>query len=304
MSAAARWFGEAAGDELTIFERSQAGRRAFVAPPLDVPDRSLDELLPERLRRAEPPRLPEVSEPELVRHYNRLSKRNFDLDTGFYPLGSCTMKHNPKLHERVAALDGHARLHPLQDPCRAQGALELMWRLQEALAEIAGLPYVSLQPSAGSHGELAGVLLTRAYHEDRGERRTKVLTPDNAHGTNPATVTMAGCEVVKVETDARGNVDINSIEIVRSTHENWDGTGYPDGLAGDAIPLSARIIGACDAYSAMTSDRPYRAARTQEDAIGELRRCAGRQFDPSVVDHLCDVLATESEPAADMLTHG
>jgi glycine dehydrogenase subunit 2 len=201
----------AADDQLTIYERSRPGRRAFVAPALDVPERPLDQLLPARLRRAEGPRLPEVSEPEIVRHYNRLSKRNFDLDTGFYPLGSCTMKHNPKLHERVAALDGHAKLHPLQDPRRAQGALELMWRLQEALAEIAGLPHVSLQPSAGSHGELAGVLLTRAFHEDRGETRTKVLTPDTAHGTNPATVTMAGYEVVKVGTDANGNVDLDDL---------------------------------------------------------------------------------------------
>jgi glycine dehydrogenase subunit 2 len=200
-----------AEDQLTIYERSKPGRRAFVAPALDVPEHPLDELIPGRLRRAETPHLPEVSEPEIVRHYNRLSKRNFDLDTGFYPLGSCTMKHNPKLHERVAALDGHARLHPLQDPRRAQGALELMWRLQESLAEIAGLPHVSLQPSAGSHGELAGVLLTRAFHEDRGETRTKVLTPDTAHGTNPATVTMAGYEVVKVGTDAQGNVDLDDL---------------------------------------------------------------------------------------------
>jgi glycine dehydrogenase subunit 2 len=201
----------AADDELTIYERSKPGRRAFVAPALDVPERPLDELLPGGLRRSEPPRLPEVSEPEIVRHYNRLSRRNFDLDTGFYPLGSCTMKHNPKLHERVAALPGHAKLHPLQDPRRAQGALELMWRLQGALGEIAGLPHVSLQPSAGSHGELAGVLLTRAYHEDRGEHRHKVLTPDTAHGTNPATVTMAGYEVVKVGTDAHGNVDLDDL---------------------------------------------------------------------------------------------
>jgi glycine dehydrogenase subunit 2 len=182
-----------------------------VAPELDVPERPLDELLPAALRRSQPPRLPEVAEPEIVRHYNRLSKRNFDLDTGFYPLGSCTMKHNPKLHERVAALPGNAALHPLQDPTRAQGALELMFRLQEALGEIAGLPHVSLQPSAGSHGELAGVLLTRALHEDNGEQRTKVLTPDTAHGTNPATVTMAGYEVVKVGTDDHGNVDLEDL---------------------------------------------------------------------------------------------
>jgi glycine dehydrogenase subunit 2 len=201
----------AADDELTIYERSKPGRRAFVPPTLDVPERAVDELLPPALRRAEPPGLPEVAEPEIVRHYNRLSKRNFDLDTGFYPLGSCTMKHNPKLHERVAALPGHAKLHPLQDPPHAQGALELMWRLQTALGEIAGLPHVSLQPSAGSHGELLGVLLTRALHEDHGEQRTKVLTPDNAHGTNPATVTMAGYELVKVATDAAGNVDLDDL---------------------------------------------------------------------------------------------
>jgi len=200
-----------ADDELTIYERSKPGRRAFVAPALDVPERPLEQLLPQALRREQPPRLPEVAEPEIVRHFNRLSKRNFDLDTGFYPLGSCTMKHNPKLHERIAALPGHARLHPLQDPAHAQGALELMWRLQDALGEIAGLPQVSLQPSAGSHGELAGVLLTRAFHEDRGEHRTKVLTPDTAHGTNPATVTMAGYEVVKVGTDEHGNVDVEDL---------------------------------------------------------------------------------------------
>src|SRR5947209_12069220 len=162
-------FTAAADDELTIFERSRPGRRAFVAPALDVPEKPLDELIPAELRREQGPRLPEVAEPEIVRHYNRLSKRNFDLDTGFYPLGSCTMKHNPKLHERIAALPGHARLHPLQSDSHAQGALELMWRLQEALGQIAGLPHVSLHPSAGSHGSLAVVLLTRAYHEDSGE---------------------------------------------------------------------------------------------------------------------------------------
>ncbi|HEV7585064.1 MAG TPA: aminomethyl-transferring glycine dehydrogenase subunit GcvPB [Solirubrobacteraceae bacterium] len=195
----------------TIFEKGAPGRRAFLAPGLDVPAADADELLPARFRRAEPPRLPEVSEPEIVRHYVGLSKRNFDLDSGFYPLGSCTMKHNPRLHERVAALPGHARLHPLQDPERSQGALELMWNLQQALSEISGLPHVSLQPSAGSHGELAGVLLSRAYHEDRGEARHKVLTPDTSHGTNPATVTMAGLEVVKLETNADGGIDIDDL---------------------------------------------------------------------------------------------
>ncbi len=195
----------------TIFQKGAPGRRAFVCPDVDVPLVDVGELLPERFRRSQAPCLPEVSEPEIVRHYVGISKRNFDLDSGFYPLGSCTMKHNPRLHERVAALPGHARLHPLQDPERAQGALELMWSLQGALSEISGLPHVSLQPSAGSHGELAGVLLTRAYHEDRGEIRHKVLTPDTAHGTNPATVSMAGFELVKLATNADGGVDVDDL---------------------------------------------------------------------------------------------
>jgi glycine dehydrogenase subunit 2 len=175
-----------------------------------VDARPLEELLPERFRRTEPPRLPEISEPEIVRHYNRLSKRNFDLDTGFYPLGSCTMKHNPKLHERVAALPGNARLHPAQSPERAQGALALMYELQVASGDRGHASRL-----AAAVGRLArrarGVLLTRAYHEDRGEHRTKVLTPDTAHGTNPATVTMAGYEVVKVGTNADGGVDVEDL---------------------------------------------------------------------------------------------
>ncbi len=195
----------------TIFEKSKPGRRAAALPEAEVPEPALSELIPERLLRVEPPRLPEVSEPEIVRHYNRLSRRNFDLDTGFYPLGSCTMKHNPRLNERVAALPGHARLHPAQDPRRAQGALELMWLLQQSLAEICGLPHVSLQPSAGSQGELAGLLLTRAYHDERGESRPRVLAPDTSHGTNPASVTMAGFEVVKVATNQRGGVEMDDL---------------------------------------------------------------------------------------------
>jgi glycine dehydrogenase subunit 2 len=194
----------------TIFQRGAVGRRAFVCPALDVPAVAAADVLPARLLRSEPPRLPEVSEPEIVRHYVGLSKRNFDLDSGFYPLGSCTMKHNPRVHERVAALPGHARLHPLQDPERAQGALELMWRLERALATLAGLPHVSLQPSAGSHGELAGALLTRAFHEDRGQRRNKVLIPDTAHGTNPATVAMAGLQTVTIQTNS-GGVDLEDL---------------------------------------------------------------------------------------------
>src|SRR3954466_14482070 len=201
----------------TIYEKSKTGRRAAVLPDAGVPETPIEDLIPSNLLRSEPPNLPEIAEPEIVRHYNRLSRRNFDLDSGFSPLGSCTMKHNPRLNERVAALPGHARLHPAQDPRRAQGALELMYELQQALAEIAGLPHVSLQPSAGSHGELAGVLLTRAYHADRGEQRTKVLTPDSAHGTNPATVTMAGPQAVKVGTNEDGGVDLADLRAKADT---------------------------------------------------------------------------------------
>jgi glycine dehydrogenase subunit 2 len=190
-----------------IFEKSRAGRRAssLPRPDLPVPD------APEELRRQHAPRLPEISEPELVRHFTALADRTFGVDTGFYPLGSCTMKHNPRVNERVVSLPGFRDLHPLQDEEGAQGALEVMWRLQEILAEICGLDAVSLQPAAGSQGELTGLLLMRAYFADLGEERTTVITADTAHGTNPASVTMAGYQLQKVETDARGNLDLDDL---------------------------------------------------------------------------------------------
>jgi glycine dehydrogenase subunit 2 len=164
--------------------------------------------VPAELRRARPPRLPELAEPATLRHFTELSTRNFGIDTGFYPLGSCTMKYNPRVNERVAALPGFRDLHPLQEEEGAQGALELEWRLQEILAEVTGLDGVSLQPAAGSQGELTGLMLMRAYFADRGEERDTVITADTAHGTNPASVTMAGYRLEKVETDERGNVDV------------------------------------------------------------------------------------------------
>jgi glycine dehydrogenase subunit 2 len=196
--------GRAWPDAPLLFERSRAGRRAGrpPRPELPVPE------LPESLARSAPPRLPEVSEPELVRHFTTLADRTFGVDTGFYPLGSCTMKHNPRVHERLAGLPGFRDLHPHQDDDGAQGALELMWSLQEILAEVAGLPAVTLQPAAGSQGELTGLMLMRAYFDDRGEERDTIITADTAHGTNPASVTMAGYRLEKVETDARGNLDL------------------------------------------------------------------------------------------------
>jgi len=190
-----------------IFEKSKAGRRASSLPTYDLPKAEI----PEELARKRPPRLPELSEPEVVRHFTALADRTFGVDTGFYPLGSCTMKHNPRVNERVVALPGFRDLHPLQDEDGAQGALELMWHLQEILAEVCGLHAVSLQPAAGSQGELTGLMLMRAYFADRGEERTTVITADTAHGTNPASVTMAGYELQKVETDARGNLDLEDL---------------------------------------------------------------------------------------------
>ncbi|MGH3052273.1 MAG: aminomethyl-transferring glycine dehydrogenase subunit GcvPB, partial [Gaiellaceae bacterium] len=190
-----------------IFEKSKAGRRASSVPSHDVAKAEV----PTELQRKRPPRLPELSEPEVVRHFTALADRTFGVDTGFYPLGSCTMKHNPRVNERVVALPGFRDLHPLEDEDGAQGALELMWHLQEILAEVCGLHAVSLQPAAGSQGELTGLMLMRAYFGDRGEERTTVITADTAHGTNPASVTMAGYELQKVETDARGNLDLEDL---------------------------------------------------------------------------------------------
>lgn len=192
-----------------LYEKSKPGRRAGSLPRYDLPRAEV----PPELARRVAPRLPEVSEPELVRHFTALADRNFGVDTGFYPLGSCTMKHNPRVNERVVNLPGFRDLHPYQEEEASQGALELMWRLQEILAEVCGLQAVSLQPAAGSQGELTGLMLMRAYFADRGEaeQRRVVITADTAHGTNPASVAMAGFELRKVETDERGNLDLEDL---------------------------------------------------------------------------------------------
>ena len=191
-----------------IFEKSQAGRRGGELPKPGVPAAEV----PAELRRAAPPRLPELAEPEILRHFTKLSTRSFGIDTGFYPLGSCTMKYNPRVNERLVMLPGFRDLHPFQDEDGIQGALELMWRLQEALIEVSGLHACSLQPAAGSQGELTGLMLMRAYFADRGEgARDTIVTADTAHGTNPASVTMAGYKLEKVRTDPRGNVDVEHL---------------------------------------------------------------------------------------------
>ena len=194
--------------EPLLFEISSPGRTAFTLPELDVPKSEL----PKDYIRDELP-LPELSEVDVIRHYTRLSQLNYGVDKGFYPLGSCTMKYNPKVNEEAASLPGFTRIHPYQDESTVQGALKLMYELQEYLKEIGGFAGVSLQPAAGAHGELAGVLMMRAYHWARGDaRRNKVLIPDSAHGTNPASSAMSGCVVVEIKSDERGNVDLEELK--------------------------------------------------------------------------------------------
>jgi glycine dehydrogenase subunit 2 len=194
-----------------IFEKSAPGRKAYSLPPCDVPERGLDEMIPAAFRRKEPAALPEVYEVEVIRHYTALSKRNFGVDDGFYPLGSCTMKYNPKVNEDVARLPGFAKIHPYQPASTVQGALELMYRLQQDLAAITGMDEVSLQPAAGAHGEWTGLMMIRAYHESRGETRTKVLVPDSSHGTNPASAAAAGFETVTIPSGEDGLVDLEAL---------------------------------------------------------------------------------------------
>ncbi len=194
--------------EPLIYEISSAGRVGVNLPACDVPESPLPtDLLRDKLD------FPEVSEMQAVRHFVRLSQLNHSIDTGFYPLGSCTMKYNPKINEDVARLAGFANLHPHTNPEGAQGALAMMYQLQEWLAEVSGFAGTSLVPAAGAQGELAGILMIRKYHQDRNDaQRTKILVPNSAHGTNPATVTMAGLEVIELPSDAEGNVDLTALK--------------------------------------------------------------------------------------------
>ena len=191
----------------TIYEQSVPGRTGVTFPASDVPEAPLpDDLLRSELD------MPEVSELQVVRHFTNLSHLNHSIDQGFYPLGSCTMKYNPKVNEDAARLAGFSQLHPLSDEAGSQGALALMHTLQGWLAEIAGFAGASLVPAAGAQGELAGILMIRAYHQDRGDtKRTKILVPNSAHGTNPATVTMAGLQVIELPSDENGDVNLEAL---------------------------------------------------------------------------------------------
>ena len=201
-----------------IFEMGHGGRRGYSLPPLDVPPKPLAELLPQELARRLPLDIPELSEGEIIRHYTNLSRCNFAVDVGFYPLGSCTMKYSPKINEEVANLPGFAFLHPCQDDATVQGALELIYRTEECLKEITGMERFTFQPVAGAHGEITGLMMIQAYHRAQGEERRRVLVPDSAHGTNPATAAMAGCEVVQIPSDERGLVDIEALRNAVDEH--------------------------------------------------------------------------------------
>lgn len=198
-------------DKALIFEMSRSGRIAHSLPISDVPEMDVADAIPAEFLRDAPAGLPEVSELDLMRHYTQLSQRNHGVDTGFYPLGSCTMKYNPKINEDVARYNGFMHLHPYQPENMVQGALELLYNLQNDLAEITGMDSVTLQPAAGAHGEFTGLMMIRAYHESRGERRTKVIAPDSAHGTNPASATVAGFETVTIPSNEYGLVDIEAL---------------------------------------------------------------------------------------------
>ncbi|MBM7097308.1 MULTISPECIES: aminomethyl-transferring glycine dehydrogenase subunit GcvPB [Alteribacter] len=202
-------------NQALIFELSQEGRIGHSLPEMDIPEKSLDELLPQAYQRKEEAELPEVSELQIMRHYTALSKRNHGVDSGFYPLGSCTMKYNPKINEDVARYPGFAHIHPYQQEKTIQGALELMHKLQTSLEEITGMDQVTLQPAAGAHGEWTGLMLIRAYHEANGDfNRTKVIVPDSAHGTNPASAVVAGFDAVTVRSNERGLVDLDHLREV------------------------------------------------------------------------------------------
>lgn len=196
-----------------LFEQSHPGRTGYSLPKLDVHEKEHQEMLPQQLLREAPPELPELSEPDVIRHYTRLSQLNHGVDTGFYPLGSCTMKYNPRINEDVARLPGFTSLHPLQPHSTLQGALELLYTMEKFLCALSGMARFTFQPAAGAHGEFTGLSLIRAYHRANGDtRRKKIIIPDSAHGTNPASVSMAGYQAVQVKSNSEGGMDIEKLK--------------------------------------------------------------------------------------------
>ena len=199
-------------DSRLSFEKSRPGRRGVRMPSVRCSKTSALDNLPDWARRRRPLLFPELTEPEIVRHFVMLSKKNFSIDTHFYPLGSCTMKYNPKINEWAAALDAFAGVHPLQAEGTLQGVLRICYELEQYLREITGMDRFTLQPAAGAHGELTGMMLVRAYHLARGEgKRHKVLVPDSSHGTNPASAALLGYHVVELRSNRRGRLDLDNL---------------------------------------------------------------------------------------------
>jgi glycine dehydrogenase subunit 2 len=198
-------------NEPLVFEQGSPGRTAYSLPPSDVPERKAEALIPKRLLRDGIPGLPELSEVDVMRHFTRISQWNYCVDLGFYPLGSCTMKYNPRINEDMARIPGFAKAHPYQPEEVSQGALQLMWELEQYLADVSGMDRVTLQPSAGAHGELTGVMMIRSHHASRGNPRSKILIPDSAHGTNPASSALCGYKVVPVKEGPRGVVEPKAV---------------------------------------------------------------------------------------------
>ena len=198
--------------EPLIFEKSSPGRRCFSLPACDVPEKSIQDLLPAKMLRKQEAKLPEVSEIDVVRHFTRISQMNFCVDTNFYPLGSCTMKYNPKINEDVSRLEGFIKLHPYQPVEQCQGILKLLYDFEQMLKSISGMSAFTLQPAAGAHGELTGMLIIRAYMEKKGETRHKIIVPDSAHGTNPASAALCGYDVESIPSNAEGLVDIKKLK--------------------------------------------------------------------------------------------
>lgn len=203
--------------ESLIFEKSVPGRKAYSMPACDVPEEDINSLIPSKLLREKSPELPEVSEVDAVRHFTGLSRMNHGVDSGFYPLGSCTMKYNPKVNEDVSKYDGFSRVHPYQPVKTAQGCLEILYSMDKMLAEISGMERVSLQPAAGAHGEMTGLMIIKAYHEHRGDtKRNKIVVPDSSHGTNPASAAVVGFDVIEVKSNEYGGVDLEALKAVMS----------------------------------------------------------------------------------------
>jgi len=198
--------------ESIIFEMSRPGRKGYTLDELDVPERKIAELMPKEYLRDKPARLPEVGESEVVRHFVRLSQMNHHIDKGFYPLGSCTMKYNPKINEETSALPGFVKIHPRQPEITVQGCLKVLWEVEKILCEVTGLKAVTTQPAAGSHGELTGIMLMRKYHEYNNSNRSIILIPDSAHGTNPSSVIIGGYTTVELKSNEKGMIDLEDFK--------------------------------------------------------------------------------------------